>query len=133
MHSTLNVSQLRVVLLVLSALRRTKLERIPVAMKAWLDDERPAPDGWVHVKTTEDAIELLRGGEVTELSLDHDLGLAAPECERTGDDVLVWRERMVVTEGWSGELPAIAVHSANPVGQKRMALALESIQRRQAT
>lgn len=28
-------------------------------MKVWLDDERPAPKGWVHVKTADEAIHLL--------------------------------------------------------------------------
>lgn len=102
-------------------------------MKVWLDDERSAPDGWVHVRTPERAIELLVTGEVTDISLDHDLGLATAESERTGYDVLKWLERAVVTEEWSGELPTIKVHSANPVGQRRMALALESIQRYRTT
>jgi hypothetical protein len=45
-------------------------------MRVWLDDVRDAPDGWVHVQTPEEAIELLRSGKVKEISLDHDLGLA---------------------------------------------------------
>ena len=56
-------------------------------MKVWLDDERAAAGGWVHVRTPEEAIELLRGGEVEELSLDHDLVLGAGARERTGYDV----------------------------------------------
>lgn len=42
--------------------------------RLWLDDERPAPAGWVHVRTASTAIELLAAGGVTEVSLDHDLG-----------------------------------------------------------
>jgi hypothetical protein len=52
-------------------------------VKVWLDDEREAPEGWVHVRTPEEAIELLRAGEVEELSLDHDLGLDVGRDERT--------------------------------------------------
>jgi hypothetical protein len=45
-------------------------------MRVWLDDRRPPPDGeWAWVKTPEEAIELLATGEVSEISLDHDLGL----------------------------------------------------------
>lgn len=51
-------------------------------MKVWLDDERAAPEGCVHVRSPEEAIELLRGGHV--LSLDHDLGLDVGARERTG-------------------------------------------------
>ena len=29
------------------------------AMRIWLDDERPAPQGWVHAKTAAEAIHLL--------------------------------------------------------------------------
>jgi len=49
-----------------------------------LDDVCEAPDGWIHVRTPEEAIELLRSGQVGEISLDHDLGLATSEAERTG-------------------------------------------------
>jgi hypothetical protein len=95
----------------------------------WLDDVREAPDGWVHVRTPEEAIELLNSGEVEEISLDHDLGLATPESERTGYDVLVWLEEAVATGAWKHPVPVIRVHSANPVGLRRMEQAIESISR----
>jgi hypothetical protein len=98
-------------------------------MRVWLDDVRTAPEGWVHVKTPEEAIELLRSGEVEEISLDHDLALATAESERTGYDVLTWLEEAVATGAWSHSLPVIRVHSANPVGQRRMEQAIQSIQR----
>jgi hypothetical protein len=98
-------------------------------MNVWLDDVREAPEGWVHVKTPEEAINLLRSGEVEEISLDHDLGLATPEAERTGYDVLAWLEEAVATDAWSFKLPVIRVHSANPVGWRRMEQAIASIQR----
>jgi hypothetical protein len=47
-------------------------------MRVWLDDRRPTPEGWVRVRTPEEAIELLRAGGVGELSLDHDLGSTWP-------------------------------------------------------
>jgi acyl CoA:acetate/3-ketoacid CoA transferase alpha subunit len=43
-------------------------------MKVYLDGERIAPDGWVQVRWPEEAIKLLTAGNVTHLSLDHDLG-----------------------------------------------------------
>ena len=45
-------------------------------MKVYLDDVRQAPEGWVRTYTVAETIELLKTGEVVELSLDHDL---APE------------------------------------------------------
>jgi hypothetical protein len=98
-------------------------------VRVWLDDVREAPDGWVHVKTPEEAIELLRSGEVTEISLDHDLGLATPESERTGYDVLAWLEEAVATGALNHRVPIIHVHSANPVGWQRMEQAIKSIRR----
>lgn len=43
-------------------------------MKIFLDDCRPMPAGFdVYVKTAGEAIELLKTGKVTVISLDHDL------------------------------------------------------------
>lgn len=98
-------------------------------MRVWLDDQREAPADWVRVKTPEETIELLRAGEVAELSLDHDLGLDTEDTERTGYDVLLWLERQVAEERWRFPLPSIRVHSANPVGRARMERAIASIER----
>lgn len=96
----------------------------------WLDDERPAPEGWHLVKTVWEAIALLKAGKVARASLDHDLGLCTP-CERreverkdlshgprarnctcmTGYKLCLW---MADTGKWPDEKPA--VHSANPPG-----------------
>ena len=98
-------------------------------MRVWLDDLREAPPGWVRVRTPEEAIALLETGDVTEISLDHDLGLLDGERERTGYDVLLWLEREVAEGRWVIPLPEIGVHSANPVGRARMERAVASIRR----
>jgi hypothetical protein len=98
-------------------------------MKVWLDDVRQPPPGWVHVTTPEQAIELLRSREVEVISLDHDLGLTTTQAERTGYDVLAWLEEAVATCQWDHALPLIRVHSANPVGWRRMEQAIDAIQR----
>lgn len=43
-------------------------------MKVYLDDERETPQGFVRVYWPDEAIKLLQTGEVTLISLDHDLG-----------------------------------------------------------
>lgn len=119
----------------------------------WLDDVRPAPDGWVWVKTVEEAKEyLLRKGPrglpiVVAMSLDHDLGccpeclkgrtaeqwleehnyLSMPNCTHfgTGYDLVCWMEE---TGNWSRKVPS--VHSANPAGRQKMTLAIEAERRR---
>jgi hypothetical protein len=98
-----------------------------------LDDVCEAPDGWIHVRTPEEAIELLRSGQVGEISLDHDLGLATSEAERTGYDVLAWLEEAVATGVWQHDVPVIRIHSANPVGWRRMEQAIASIKRLSGT
>lgn len=43
-------------------------------MQLWLDDVRPAPDGWTVALSVNAAIEILSSSPVNEASLDHDLG-----------------------------------------------------------
>lgn len=62
-------------------------------MKVFLDDERPAPVGWVRVCWHDEVIGLLKAGTVTELSLDHDLG---DDTRGTGYSVLEWIENRLL-------------------------------------
>ena len=113
-------------------------------MKLWLDDERPAPEGWVWVKTAAEAIRALADQDcefITHMSFDHDLAdvhydywyvahhpgasgfseevrSEARELaarEKTGYDVLLW---MAEHNVWPTE--ACYVHSHNSVGAERM-------------
>ncbi len=96
-------------------------------LRVWLDDDlidRAAPDGWVHVQTAWQAIELLDGREVLDLSLDHDLG--GDEQHGTGDTVVTWLAEQSVAHGrdrWPRE--TLTLHTANPHGRDRMALAVD--------
>ena len=97
-------------------------------MRVWLDDLREAPPGWVRVTRPEEAIELLRTGEVDAISLDHDLGLLDGERELTGYDVVTWIERAVATEGFVPPR-TIRVHSANTSAAAKMERGIEAIRR----
>ena len=91
-------------------------------MKVYLDDEREASEEWVRVRWPEEAIELVKTGQVTDLSLDHDLG----DDERgTGYDVVLWIEEAVATGGFVP--PRIVVHSANAPARAKMEAGLERI------
>jgi hypothetical protein len=82
----------------------------------------------VWVGTRSEAIELLRGGGVTELSLDHDLGLFEGERELTGYDVVTWIEQAVATQGF--DPPAeIRVHSSNASAADKMERGIAAINR----
>lgn len=94
-------------------------------MKIYLDDlrENPYPD-YVLVRSAEEAIELIKTGEVTHISFDHDLG--PPEL---GDGYGVAKvieelahEKAIPKMEWQ-------IHSANPRGQKDIYLAMKSAER----
>lgn len=93
-------------------------------IKVYLDDERPTPDGWVHARWPEDAIALLQTGNVSHISLDHDLG---DDEHGTGNDVVLWIEEAVATSGFMP--PVITVHSANSSAREKMLAGIESIKR----
>ena len=96
----------------------------------WLDDKRDplsaigiqkgATGSELWIKTAHEVIELLKGGDVISISLDHDLGL--PE-NGSGYDVAKWIEE----QAYHGNLPRLEwrLHSDNPVGVKNMKAALE--------
>lgn len=98
----------------------------------WLDDIRDpvkyGAAGFTWVKTADEAIDLLRTGEVERASLDHDLapehyphsGIApAEQKEKTGMDVVAW---MVENGIWPQY--GVRVHSANEFRKRQMILAI---------
>ena len=113
-------------------------------VKLWLDDVRPAPEGWVHAKTATEACDVMQSVVVSEASLDHDLGICpkctpgqieaaanlvivqsldstcdrrrcACQCHATGYDFVLW---CAAQNRWPAAKPR--VHSANPVGAANM-------------
>lgn len=72
----------------------------------------------------EEAIALLKRGDVVEISLDHDLG---DDDHGTGYDVITWVERAVVEEGFRP--PIMRVHSANSAARRRMEAGIAAIER----
>ena len=85
-------------------------------MKLWLDDIRPAPEGWTwhfHVDTMINDIKWLMNHniEIEMISLDNDLG----EWEKEGYKVLDWLETLQIPVNFG-----IHIHSANPVAANRM-------------
>ena len=94
-------------------------------MKIWVDDVRPAPEGYVWCMTTNEATFIISGimrlcyithkenlPTIELLDLDHDAG----DLARWGGDyikILDWLEK----QGWS--IP-IRLHTMNPVGRENM-------------
>lgn len=103
-------------------------------MRLWLDDARPAPEGFdTVVSTAKDAIAAIKSGKVTYCSLDHDLSYVPPDptvyngIEGTGYEVASFIEEAA----YYGTLPRLkwTVHSANPAGAARMVQALRAADR----
>lgn len=99
--------------------------------KIWLDDERPAPEGWIRCRWPEEVIELLKAGgpggdDETVLSLDHDLGESGAMA-RTGYDVLLWIEQRVAESDVWTPPGLIQIHSQNMPARKRMLAAVSQI------
>ncbi len=102
-------------------------------MKVYLDDNRSPDDvrlvsggldvsGWIHVLWPEELIDLLKTGQVDEISLDHDLGdvtyLQENRKERCGCRVLDWLEDQVFNHNFAP--PKIHVHSQNSQSKRLM-------------
>jgi len=92
-------------------------------MKLWVDDIRPKPDDFdLHAKTTDAAVELLSSKNITEISLDHDLG--DETVVGSGYRIAIWIEHAA----YRNQIPRLkwSLHTANPVGKKKMEAALDT-------
>lgn len=98
-------------------------------MKLWIDDVRPAPEGFVHIKSVDEAKECIIFAEeqcakrndvyydcsifiIEVIDIDHDAG----DYANYGGDyirLLDWLEE-------TGRNYPIRIHSQNPVGVKNM-------------
>jgi len=99
-------------------------------MKLYVDDRRqPSEDyteDYVLARTAAEAIKHLKTGQVTDLSMDHDLGGGS-----TGMEVLNWVQRQMTERGFVPPEVMVA-HSRNPAGKAALTRAIESIRRQQA-
>jgi len=87
-------------------------------MKLWVDDIRPAPEGWELADDFFKAKVALIMQEYDEVSLDHDLGIFIDGKEYTGYDVALF----LLDRAIDGKYipPKITSHSANPIGRKKI-------------
>lgn len=100
-------------------------------LKVYLDDERSVPSGWHLCKDVDSVISLLKTGKVSELSLDHDLGMEHSTGDYSlapnGYDVLLWIEKEVHLHGFNP--PKIKIHTANSTARRKMELAVKAIEK----
>lgn len=87
-------------------------------MKIWLDDVRSLPKGYDSLaKSVNEAKHIIENlekekKEITEISLDHDLG----DYAKDGGDGICLMDWLVER----GSLYPVTFHTANPVGRKNM-------------
>lgn len=103
-------------------------------MKLWIDDIRPAPEGYVWLHTVNDTWELIKSiyardffedaPETIEISLDHD---ASDEYSKLGGDYIEILNKLEyyanISTDWRRYIKKYMVfhiHSANPVGVENM-------------
>jgi hypothetical protein len=101
-------------------------------MKLYIDDIRPAPEGWMQARNVTDAIKTIArfGVEITDISLDHDISLSVSvsgEYRPFPSDetfqavayyIIAFYKNLLVQK------PSITIHTANPVGGKELELLL---------
>ena len=101
-----------------------------MSIKLWIDDVRPAPEGYIWCKSVHEAkihccqhISPNHILHIDEISLDHDAGA----YHYLGGDYiefLKWLEEKCVMHGWI--VPTtFFLHSANPVGVANMRAIIE--------
>lgn len=98
-------------------------------MFLWLDDLRKSPESWTWAKTCEEAIELIKNNDITDMSLDHDLsdpllceGGYNSSPELTGFDFVCFMISNLPPSKWPTN---INVHSMNGIAANRMIKMLE--------
>ena len=83
-------------------------------MKIWLDDIRPAPEGYIWCKGVNSAKKVIESarGVISLLDIDHDLGDYAYD----GGDGIKLLDWLVETQRFY----PIHIHTMNPVGKENM-------------
>lgn len=102
-------------------------------MKLWVDDIRPAPEGWTRAETISEAINIIEtfGEIISHISLDHDISIPVKVGGRwynrpspdTFKVVAKYYGEWYKNKHHVGE-PVVTTHSSNPDGRKEIQLVL---------
>ena len=110
----------------------TALQAKEKAMKLYVDDLRKEPEGWHRAKTVTEAIRILATREIEEVSIDHDISHAIGmdkiarrfPCGETFEPVAwflaIKFKRVQEFCAPTTFFPKITLHTANPIGAKKM-------------
>lgn len=97
-------------------------------MKLWVDDIRPAPEGYLLFRTVNDTLRYIRlNSDYIELiDLDHDAG----DCAKEGGDYInILREmkRLTIIKKMDFSHIKFRLHSMNPVGVQNMRALIQDL------
>ena len=83
-------------------------------MKIWLDDLRPAPEGYTWCKSVNEAKRIIVSAEesISVIDCDHDLG----DFANQGGDAIKLLDWLTERETFY----PVEIHTANPVGRANM-------------
>jgi hypothetical protein len=81
-------------------------------VKLFVDDLRDPPEGWEVARTSREAVALLKSGQVTELSLEHDFHKHDFHSGNTTRPIVIW---MIIHDVWP---EIVRCHTTNPVGRE---------------
>ncbi len=97
-------------------------------MKLFVDDVRAAPKGWVLARNVEEAIRILATSPemITDISLDYDAGSQDRGEGGTFEPVAYFIGEKANGSAFFADDLEVKIHSANPVGAKKLAQILES-------
>lgn len=97
-------------------------------MKLWIDDIRPAPEGYLPFRTVNDALRYIRLNSdfIEVIDLDHDAG----DCAKEGGDYInILREmkRLAIVKKMDFSHIKFRLHSMNPVGVQNMRALIQDL------
>lgn len=97
-------------------------------MKLWVDDVRPAPEGYLPFRTVNDALRYIRWNSafIDLIDLDHDAG----DCAKEGGDYInILREmkRLTIVKKMDFSHIKFRLHSMNPVGVQNMRAIIQDL------
>jgi len=117
-------------------------------IRLWVDDIRPAPEGWTLARTVTEAIRILDENVVEEISLDYDISLSVKvglihrpyPCGETFEPVarfirmMARRGILLHTMNYGNAGPykqkiKVAIHTASDEGRKNLLAILDDVKR----
>lgn len=112
-----------------------------MGIRLWVDDVRPAPDGWHWAKTNTEAIRVLDEQQVDEISIDHDIRHQKPgkspgcwdeeyniACTETFEPTVRFVRTIILARILTGDFPKrVFVHTANTVACQKFGAILAPV------